>query len=78
MFTFLKFHKLPDFIASRKKLGNGMVEEEWYTREVALPEWWNGETHCLVEVLTIGGIGYAKYCKVCDRKIPENGCKHNI
>lgn len=78
MFTILKFKKTPKFVASRKKIGNGLVEEEWYTEEVALPSWWNQECHALIETQTIGGVGYQKYCKLCNREIPENGCIHNI
>jgi hypothetical protein len=77
MFTILQFRKLPDFIASRRKLGGGMVEEEWWTQEFSKPEWWNDEFHVLKEIRLFSGVGFIKYCTQCKMKLSEKGCKHN-
>lgn len=42
-----------------------------------LPDWWNNDTHGMIEVNTIGGLGLHKYCFACEEKIPDNGCEHN-
>lgn len=75
--------KEPEFIASRKKLivdgiDTGYVEEEWYTRQEALPCWWNDECHRMLEQRAIVGNSLVKYCLQCDKQIPEHGCIHNI
>lgn len=80
MFSFLKIKK-PDFIASSKDLlvdgkKTGWVEEEWYTREVSVPDWWNEECHRLLEQQTVAGKGFVKYCLKCDKQLPESGCIH--
>ena len=82
MYSFIKT-KEPEFIASRKDFlvdgrKTGWVEEEWYTSDIAVPEWWNEECHRLVETKTVGGNGFIKFCLICDKQVSENGCKHNI
>lgn len=83
MYRFLKYNKEPDFIASRKPLiVNGRktdwIKEEWYTKDISLPSWWNEECHVMVEKRGISGQrGLVKYCLQCDKQLSEKGCKHN-
>ena len=67
----------PDFIASSRKIGNDHVLEEWYTSDIALPNWWNDKYHLMKEIKTFGGKGLHKWCIECG-KISDNGCRHNI
>ena len=83
MYRFLKYNKEPDFIASRKPFvvdGNktGWVKEEWYTKDIAIPDWWNEECHVMVEKKMVAGKGLVKFCLKCNKQIPESGCKHNL
>lgn len=83
MYQFLKYDKEPEFIASKKPFvvngqDIGWSEEEWYTEDIAIPKWWNHEYHAMVEVQAIAGRGLAKYCLRCDRRLSEDGCKHNM
>lgn len=76
LYAVLKYNKSPDFVASHKSLGIGnWVEEEWYTKDIAIPKWWNDEYHRLMET---GKDSYEKFCLRCGRRITENGCEHNL
>lgn len=83
MYKVLKHGNMPDLIASSKRLIVGgrktnWMEEEWYTKDISIPAWWNDECHRMVETQTAYGKGLQKYCLICDSTIPESGCKHNL
>lgn len=76
IYKVLKYNKQPDFIAHDKKIpGTNWREQEWYTKDIAVPDWWNDKCHRLKEV---SPSNYVKFCLLCNKNLFESGCKHNL
>lgn len=61
--------------APEKKSIRRVYEYDAYTKEEAVPSWWNYDNHALIETTTVAGTkGYKKFCKAHNVDLPESGC----